>query len=136
MEDAAEGPGRGRTVVVVEDNERSRRLVRELLELNGFRAVEAETAEEGLEVVRRTDPALVLFDIQLPGMDGEAGLRALRADPATASLPVVAVTAFAMRGDEERLLAAGFDAYISKPIDVRSFVPQLVALLDGDAHGT
>ncbi len=134
MEGTTEGRGRGRSVVVVEDNVRSRRLVRDLLELQGFVPVEAETAEEGLEAVRRCAPALVLLDIQLPGMDGEAALRALRADPATASLPVVAVTAYAMRGDEERLLAAGFDAYIAKPIDTRAFVPRLLELIDGDGR--
>ena len=134
MQGTTESRGRGRSVVVVEDNVRSRRLVRDLLELHGFVPVEAETAEEGLEAVRRCTPALVLLDIQLPGMDGEAALRALRADPATASLPIVAVTAFAMRGDEERLLGAGFDAYIAKPIDTRAFVPRLLELIDGDGH--
>ena len=118
-------------MVVVEDNVRSRRLVRDLLELNGFRTVEAESAEEGLEAVRSQDPCLVLLDIQLPGMDGEAALRALRADPSTARLPVVAVTAYAMRGDEDRLLAAGFDGYLAKPIDTRTFVGSLVEVLDG-----
>ena len=131
MHETTDGAGRGRVVVVVEDNARSRRLVRDLLELNGFRTVEAESAEEGLEAVRSQDPCLVLLDIQLPGMDGEAALRALRADPSTAALPVVAVTAYAMRGDEERLLAAGFDGYLAKPIDTRTFVGSLVEVLDG-----
>jgi CheY-like chemotaxis protein len=134
MQETAEGPGLGRTVVVVEDNVRSRRLVRDLLELSGFAVVEAETAEEGLEAVRMAPPVLVLLDIQLPGMDGEAALRALRADPSTASIPVVAVTAYAMRGDEERLLGAGFDAYLAKPIDTRAFVPALLAVIDGAAR--
>lgn len=131
MQETTERAGRGRTVVVVEDNVRSRRLVRDLLELNGFDPVEAESAEEGLAVVRDARPALLLLDIQLPGMDGEAALRQLRADPDTAHIPVVAVTAYAMRGDEERLLAAGFDGYIAKPIDTRSFVPRLQEILDG-----
>ena len=130
MQETTQGAGRGRTVVVVEDNERSRRLVRDLLELHRFRVFEADTAEEGLEQVRLARPDLVLLDIQLPGMDGVAALKALRADPGTADLPIVAVTAYAMRGDEERLLADGFDAYIAKPIDTRAFIPRLVALLD------
>jgi CheY-like chemotaxis protein len=117
-------------VVVVEDNVRSRRLVRDLLELHGFEPVEAESAEEGLRALQEAPAHLVLLDIQLPGMDGERALQLLRADPATAHLPVVAVTAYAMRGDEERLLAAGFDGYIAKPIDTRSFVPQLLELLE------
>ena len=130
MQETTESAGRGRTVVVVEDNVRSRRLVRDLLELNGFDPVEAESAEEGLAAVRGSQPSLLLMDIQLPGMDGEAALRELKADPDTAGIPVVAVTAYAMRGDEERLLAAGFDGYIAKPIDTRSFVPRLQEILD------
>jgi CheY-like chemotaxis protein len=130
MQETTESAGRGRTVVVVEDNVRSRRLVRDLLELNGFDPVEAESAEEGLAAVRSCRPALLLLDIQLPGMDGEVALRELKADPETAGIPVVAVTAYAMRGDEERLLAAGFDGYIAKPIDTRSFVPRLQEILD------
>ena len=130
MQETTKGAGRGRTVVVVEDNARSRRLVRDLLELNGFLPVEAESAEEGLTAVRSCAPCLVLLDIQLPGMDGEEALRELRADPTTAGIPTVAVTAYAMRGDEERLLALGFDGYFAKPIDTRTFVDQLVDLLD------
>ncbi len=132
MEQATEGAGQGRTVVVVEDNVRSRRLVRDLLELNGFRIVEAETAEEYLEAIGEARPDLVLLDIQLPGMDGVAALRALRANPLTADVPAIAVTAYAMRGDEERLLEAGFTAYIAKPIDTRAFVPRLLEVLEGD----
>jgi CheY-like chemotaxis protein len=131
MQETTDSAGRGRVVVVVEDNVRSRRLVRDLLELNGFLPVEAESAEEGIEVVRTEAPCLVLLDIQLPGMDGEAALKVLRADPVTAAVPVVAVTAYAMRGDEERLLAAGFDGYLAKPIDTRTFVGSLVEVLDG-----
>lgn len=130
MQETTSGPGHGRTVVVVEDNARSRRLVRDLLELHGFRPVEAESAEEGVAAARKELPALVLMDIQLPGMDGEAALRELRADPRTALIPVVALTAYAMRGDEERLLGAGFDAYLAKPIDTRTFAAGLVALLE------
>lgn len=133
MQETTSGAGRGRTVVVVEDNARSRRLVRDLLELHGFVPVEADTAEEGLAAARAHGPSLVLMDIQLPGMDGETALRALRADPATAAVPVVAVTAYAMRGDEEWLLEAGFDAYVAKPIDTRTFAAALAELLDGRA---
>jgi CheY-like chemotaxis protein len=121
--------GQGRLVLVVEDNSRSRRLVRDLLELHGFESVDVETAEEGLEAVKRQVPALVLLDVQLPGMDGVAALRLLRADACSARVPVIAVTAYAMRGDEERFLADGFDDYISKPIDVRSFIGRLRRVL-------
>jgi two-component system, cell cycle response regulator DivK len=130
MQQTTEGAGRGRTVVVVEDNVRSRRLVRDLLELHGFGIIEAESAEDALEAIQGTPPDLVLLDIQLPGMDGVAALRLLRADPRTAAVPAIAVTAYAMRGDEERLLEEGFDAYIAKPIDTRAFVPRLLAVLE------
>jgi CheY-like chemotaxis protein len=133
MQQTTDRAGNGRRVVVVEDNVRSRRLVRDLLDLNGFEVVEAESAEDGLRALQDQLADLVLLDIQLPGMDGETALKVLRADPATAELPVVAVTAYAMRGDEERLLAAGFDGYIAKPIDTRTFVPRLLDLLR--AHG-
>jgi CheY-like chemotaxis protein len=125
-----EGAGQGRTVVVVEDNVRSRRLVRDLLELHGFGIIEAESAEEALAAIQDSRPDLVLLDIQLPGMDGVAALRVLRGDPRTEDVPAIAVTAYAMRGDEERLLEAGFDAYIAKPIDTREFVPRLLAVLE------
>jgi CheY-like chemotaxis protein len=133
MQETTDGAGRGRIVVVVEDNVRSRRLVRDLLELNGFVPVEADSAEGGLDAIRAQQPCLVLLDIQLPGMDGEQALRQLRADPDIAHIPTVAVTAYAMRGDEERLLAAGFDGYIAKPIDTRTFVARLIEVVD--AHG-
>jgi two-component system cell cycle response regulator DivK len=130
MQHTTEGAGRGRTVVVVEDNVRSRRLVRDILELHGFGIIEAESAEDALEAIQDTPPDLVLLDIQLPGMDGVAALRMLRGDPRTADVPAIAVTAYAMRGDEERLLEEGFDAYIAKPIDTRAFVPKLLAVLE------
>ena len=132
MNGTSDSVGRGRQVLVVEDNDRSRRLARDLLELNGFDVVDVDTAEAGLEVARRCAPALVLLDIQLPGMDGVTALQELRADPATRGIPAIAVTAFAMQGDEERFLAAGFDAYISKPIDVRTFAARLQAVLEAD----
>lgn len=124
--------GAGRSVVVVEDNERNLRLIRHVLERAGFSIVGAATGEEGLEALRAGPPDLVLLDIQLSGsaMDGMDVLRAVREDPATAGIVVVALTAFAVRGDEERLLAAGFDGYVAKPIDVRTIVPQLVSYIE------
>ncbi len=130
MAGTAQSVGRGREVLVVEDNARSRRLVRDLLDLHGFEVVEAETAEQGLDAARQQRPDLVLLDVQLPGMDGVGALQALRADAELKTIPVVAVTAFAMRGDEDRFLSEGFDSYISKPIDVRTFVDQLCDVLD------
>lgn len=126
-----EGDGGGRLVLVVEDNEKNRKLARDLLGFRGFRVAEAPTATDALILARAERPALVLMDVQLPDMDGVEALRLLRDDPLTRSIPVVAVTAFAMKGDRERLLAEGFDGYVAKPIDVRTFVDGLLPLLDG-----
>ena len=108
----------GRQILVVEDNERNMKLVRELLEATGYRAIEAATGSQALDLARERRPDLVLMDIRLPDIDGVEALSRLRADDRTASIPVLAVTAQAMQGDRERCLAAGFDGYLSKPIDV------------------
>jgi two-component system, cell cycle response regulator DivK len=118
-----------RTVLIVEDNPRNRRLVRDVLAHAGFRTVEAETAEDGLELAREHPPDLVLMDIQLPGIDGVEALGRLRADRRTAAIPVIALTAFAMKEDRDRFGAAGFDAYVEKPVDVRALPGQVAALL-------
>jgi two-component system cell cycle response regulator DivK len=112
----------GQLVLVVEDNEKNMKLFRDVLQATGFATLEAETAEEGIELAQTHSPALVLMDVQLAGIDGLAALAALRDDPRTASIPVLAVTAQAMRGDRERFLEAGFDDYISKPVDVVALV--------------
>lgn len=123
--------GGDRLVLVVEDNEKNRKLARDLLGFRGFRVAEAPTGTDALILARAEPPALVLMDVQLPDLDGVEVLRLLRDDPLTTSIPVVAVTAFAMNGDRERLLAEGFDGYVAKPIDARSFVDGLLAVLDG-----
>jgi two-component system cell cycle response regulator DivK len=117
-------------VLVVEDNDRNRKLVRTVLEHAGFDVVEAETGEEGVAMAAELAPDLVLMDVQLPGMDGLDALRLLRTGELTRHVPVVAVTAFAMKGDDARALEEGFDAYILKPINVRSLVDQVRALID------
>ena len=108
-------------VLIVEDNAKNLKLARDLLQFKGFRTVEAGTAAEGLRLAAEATPDLVLMDIQLPDMDGATALARLKAAPATQDLCVVALTAFAMRDDQARLLAAGFEGYISKPIDVKQF---------------
>ena len=122
------GTNRG-LVLLVEDNDRSRKLARELLELRAYRTIEATTGERAVELATAHRPSLIVLDVALPGMDGVATLEHIRADPATADIPVVAVTAFAMPGDRDRLLAAGFDGYVAKPIDVRTFVDALEGVL-------
>jgi two-component system cell cycle response regulator DivK len=120
-------------VLIVEDNPRNLKLVRDVLRHAGYATLEAGCAEEGLELAREQNPSVVLMDVQLPGIDGVEALRRLRADPATAALPVVAVTAFAMEADRARLLAAGFDGYIEKPISVRALPGQVAALVGAPA---
>jgi two-component system, cell cycle response regulator DivK len=119
--------GGARLVLIVEDNEKNLKLARDLLQVKGFSTVEAPDGGLGIALAAAHHPALVLLDIQLPDMDGWEALARLRADPRTADIPVVAVTAFAMDGDRERFLDAGFDGYIPKPIDVRSFPAQVDA---------
>ena len=117
-------------VLVVEDNERSLKLACDVLRLRGYTPLEARTGAEAVALAAEHDPALVLMDIQLPDMDGVSALCELRADQRTADIPVVAVTALAMKGDRERLLEQGFDGYLAKPINVRTFVDDLAPLMD------
>jgi len=112
-------------ILVVEDNDRNLKLVRDVLVFAGFEVLEAQTGEQGVAIAETTLPDLVLMDLQLPGIDGAEALRRLRDNPATAELPVVAVTAFAMKEDGERTRQAGFDGYITKPLSVRSLPDQV-----------
>jgi two-component system, cell cycle response regulator DivK len=109
-------------VLVVEDNEKNMKLFRDVLQASGYRLLEATTGERAIKLAAEYQPNLVLMDIQLPDIDGVQALGRLRADARTASIPVVALTAQAMHGDRQRFLEAGFDAYISKPVDVLEFV--------------
>jgi two-component system, cell cycle response regulator DivK len=121
--------GGGLRVLVVEDNEKNLKLVRDLLQFRGITASEARTGREALDAVAGGPPDVVLLDIDLPDMAGTEVLSELRRIDGMASVPVVAVTAYAMKGDAERLLAAGFDSYIAKPIDVRSFVDTVLSVV-------
>lgn len=118
----------GELILIVEDNAMNLELVRDLLQARGYRTLEAVTAAAGLELAAAHQPDLILMDVQLPDDDGITALERLRAEPRLASTTVVALTAFAMREDRERLLAAGFDDYVSKPIEVRDFVQQVAQL--------
>ncbi len=108
----------GALILVVEDNARNMTLVRDVLRATGYRTLEASTGGQALVLAAEHGPALVLMDIRLPDMDGVETLRRLRLDGRTASIPVIAVTAQAMHGDRERFEAAGFDGYLSKPVDL------------------
>jgi two-component system, cell cycle response regulator DivK len=116
-------------ILIVEDNEKNLKLTRDVLQFNGFRTLEAQTAEDGLALARDRHPDLILMDIQLPGIDGVTALERLRVDPVTAPIPVVALTAYAMKDDRQRFLEAGFDDCVLKPISVRELPTQVRACL-------
>jgi CheY-like chemotaxis protein len=120
-----------RLILVVEDNERNLKLVRDVLQFEGYDVMEARTAEEGVTLATERLPDLVLMDVQLPGMDGVEALHQLRRSSETASIPVVAVTALAMKDDRARLLGAGFTGYLEKPISVRALGGQVREFIDG-----
>jgi two-component system cell cycle response regulator DivK len=119
----------GAVVLIVEDNARNLKLVRDVLGHAGYSTLCACDGEAGVELARSQRPDLVLMDINLPGMTGLEALTLLRADAVTASIPVAALTAYAMKDDRARLLAAGFDGYLEKPVDVRALPGQVEALL-------
>jgi two-component system, cell cycle response regulator DivK len=119
----------GQLILIVEDNENNRILVRDILQVSGFQTAEAETAEEGVRLARELAPALILMDIQLPWMSGLEALRQLRDDPATRAIPVIAVTASARTQDRLQIMAAGFDGYQTKPIAVKEFLAMVARTL-------
>jgi two-component system cell cycle response regulator DivK len=112
----------GEQILVVEDNEMNMKLFRDVLLVTGYRALEATTGGEAVDLAVEHAPDLVLMDIQLPDADGVDVLRRLRMDDRTAAIPVLAVTAQAMQGDRERFLAVGFDGYVSKPVHVGELI--------------
>jgi two-component system cell cycle response regulator DivK len=124
----------GEQVLVVEDNEKNMKLFRDVLLATGYRTLEATTGGEAVELAAEHAPDLVLMDIQLPDFDGAQALRRLRADERTAAIPVLAVTAQAMQGDREQFLAAGFDGYVSKPVNVRELLGIVRQHCDGRAR--
>lgn len=122
-----------KVILVVEDNERNRKLVRTILKFRGYEVIECEDGAPSLELAKKHRPALVLMDIELPTMDGITALLRLRADPETAAIPVVAVTASVTASEREKVASAGFNAYLSKPIDVASFNETVDRLAGGAA---
>ena len=118
-------------ILVVDDDAWNLKLAITVLEQAGHEVLSAESGAEGIEAALAHAPELVLMDVQMPGMDGITALKRLRADPRTAALKVAALTALAMKGDRERLLAGGFDGYLEKPIRHKEFLASIVALLEG-----
>ena len=119
----------GEQILVVEDNEKNMKLLRDVLRVTGYRTLEATTAARAVELATEHRPDLVLMDIQLPDIDGVEALAHLRSDEVTAAIPVVALTALAMKEDRERFMAAGFDGYLEKPLSVPSLAGQVAALI-------
>jgi two-component system cell cycle response regulator DivK len=122
----------GERVLIVEDNEKNTKLFRDVLHATGYSTLEAATGEDAVALAVTNEPALVLMDVQLPGIDGVETLARLRADKRTASIPVLALTAQAMGGDRERFLAAGFDGYLSKPINIAELIEAVREHCDHD----
>mgnify|MGYP001550884394 CR=1 FL=1 len=121
----------GKSILVVEDNPQNRELVVDLLSFAGARVITVPDAEAAIELAAREAFDLVLMDVSLPRMDGLEATRVLKGDPATAGMPIVALTAHAMKGDRERILAAGCDGYVTKPIDTRAFAAEVAKYLAG-----
>ena len=116
-------------ILIIEDNEKNRKLARDVLQFKGYQVLESETAEEGIRLAREHRPALVLLDFHLPGMNGIEALKVLRADAATSSIPVIAVTASAMTEDRKKIIEAGFDGLQTKPINVKEFLEAVAQTL-------
>jgi two-component system, cell cycle response regulator DivK len=119
----------GELILIIEDNEKSRKLVRDVLQVKGFKTIETETAEEGLKLAVEKSPDLILMDIQLPGMDGITALKKLRADRKTKGIAVIAITASVMTNNRPTMLAEGFDGYQIKPIGVKEFLAEVERVL-------
>lgn len=122
----------GELILIVEDNEKNRKLARDVLQVKGYDTIETETAEEGLKCAVEKHPALILMDIQLPGIDGITALKRLRADPITKTIPVIAITASAMTYNRLTMMGEGFDGFQSKPISVKDFLEEVRRVIDSN----
>ena len=122
-------------ILIVEDNPKNLKLVRDTLQVKGYRTLEAGTGEDGVQLAREQHPALILMDIQLPGISGVEAFRQLRADPVTRAIPVIAVTASVMAQERQKVMAAGFDGFQGKPISVRELLDTVRQLLDKSPGG-
>ena len=121
----------GEQILIIEDNVKNLKLVRDVLQFHGYSTLEAETGEAGVALAREQRPALILMDVQLPGMDGRTALKTLKADTNTRHIPIIALTAFAMKGDRESLQTEGFDDYMAKPVDIK----ELPKMVERHLHG-
>ncbi len=120
----------GKLILIIEDNEKNVKLLRDLLQFEGYETLETDTAEEGLRLAEQHIPILILMDIGLPGMNGFEALKRLKASSATAAIPVIAVTASVMTHDQQKIIAAGFDGYQKKPIDIDEFLEAVHGIIE------
>lgn len=120
-----------RTILIVEDNEINRQLMRDLLSFRGYRVIEAANGESGIKRAKKYRPDLIIMDIQMPVMDGFEAIRHIKEDPGIRDIKILAITSFAMKGDRERILAAGADYYMPKPINTRDFSAVVESLISG-----
>ena len=125
----------GELILIVDDNAKNLKLARDVLRFAGYQTLEATSGEEAIAIASEHLPGVILMDIRLPGIDGTAALERLKAEARTAAIPVVALTSFAMKGDRERFLAAGFDGYLEKPISVKEFPEQVRRYLEDQVAG-
>jgi two-component system, cell cycle response regulator DivK len=120
----------GRVILIVEDDPRNLKLIRDLLQIRGYTTLEATDGKQGVDMARAKMPDLILMDIQMPVMDGFEAISILKADLVTKSIPIIALTAFAMQGDREKCMEAGCNDYITKPLDTRAFVTKVKEYLE------
>lgn len=119
----------GRVILIVEDEPRNRKLIRDLLQLKGYATLEATNGKQGVKIAREKKPDLILMDIQMPIMDGLEATRILKTDVETKGIPIIALTSYAMKGDEEKICEAGCNEYMTKPIDTREFLKKVAEYL-------
>jgi len=124
-----ESPMASELILIIEDNEKNRKLCRDVLQVKGYRTIESETAEDGLKLAAEQCPALILMDIQLPGMDGITAMKQLKADATTKDIPIIAITASAMTNNRTAMLDQGFDGYQTKPISLKEFLGEVERVL-------
>ena len=123
-----------KSILVIEDNELNMKLVKGLIKIGKYNMLEAGDAESGIQIIREQRPDLVLMDLQLPGMDGLSATKVIKKDPTLKDIPIVALTSYAMQGDEERALEAGCTGYIAKPIDTRKFLETISKFFNDDKN--
>ncbi len=115
-------------ILIIDDDDKNRKLLRVVLQSNGYETIEAENGEDGIKLAKEKNPSLILMDVQMPVMDGITAMKILKSEKAMAGIPTIALTSYAMKGDKERFLEAGFDGYISKPVDINDLMKAIEPL--------